>query len=108
MDVVRSITQSAYLGYYIHNSHWRKGYGKEAVLGFMNFCFKELSLHRLEAGIEPQNKRSMYLVKSLGLRKEGLKKRMIYLRDNWQDLTIYSATCEDFGIKWKKRQLNKF
>ncbi len=34
-------------------------------------------------------------------RKEGLKKRAVFLRGKWVDLVIYSATCEEFGVKWK-------
>jgi ribosomal-protein-alanine N-acetyltransferase len=101
MDVQRSLAQSAYLGYSINNNHWGKGYGKEAVTAVMDIAFKELKLHRLEAGVEPSNRRSIMLARSLGLRKEGLKKRMLYFRDKWVDIVMYSATCEDLGIKWK-------
>jgi len=101
MNVIRSVTQSSYLGYFINNDHWGKGYGTEAVRGFVDIAFNDLKLHRLEAGIEPTNKRSIRLIKAVGFRKEGLKKRIIYLRENWQDAVIYSATCEDFKIKWK-------
>ncbi len=105
MDIVRSITHSGYLGYSLHNRHWGMGYGKEAVLNFIKFCFTDLKLHRIEAGIEPNNRRSIFLARSIGLRKEGLKKRVVFLRGQWQDLTMYSATCEDFGIKWKQKVL---
>ncbi len=103
MDLQRGISQSAYLGYTIFNRHWGKGYGKESVLAAIDIAFKDLGLHRIEAGIEPTNRRSIFLARSLGLRKEGLKKRAIFVstRNRWVDLLSYSATCEDFGIKWK-------
>ncbi len=101
MNVVRGVTHSCYLGYFINNNYWGQGYGKEAALGMIHFCFKEMKLHRVEAGVEPTNRRSIMLAKSLGLRKEGLKKRMIFLRGAWLDCTMYSATCEEFGYKWK-------
>lgn len=104
LDIVRGVTHSCYLGYFIFNNHWGKGYGKEAALGMIHYCFKELKLHRIEAGIEPTNRRSILLAKSLGLRKEGLKKRMVFLRGEWQDCTMYSATCEEFGYKWNKNR----
>ena len=34
------------------------------------------------------------------LRKEGLKKRAVFLRGRWNDLVMYSATCEEFGVRW--------
>ena len=78
-----------------------QGYGKESLKALIIFAFKHLKLHRVEAGIEPNNIRSLRLAKSVGLRKEGTKKRMLYLRDKWQDIVIYSATCEEFGYKFK-------
>lgn len=52
--------------------------------------------------------RSVMLAKSIGLRKEGLKKRIVYLRDEWQDLTMYSITCEELGIKWRGSAKTRF
>jgi len=101
MNVVRRVTHTCYLGYFINNNYWGQGFGKEAALGMIHLCFKEMKLHRIEAGVEPTNRRSIMLAKSLGLRKEGLKKRMIFLRGAWLDCTMYSATCEEFGYKWK-------
>ena len=101
MDVLRSVSQTAYLGYTIHNKFWGQGYGKEATKAMIDIAFRDLKLHRVEAGIEPKNRRSILLARSLGLRKEGLKKKVVYLRGQWNDLLIYSTTCEELGIKWK-------
>ncbi len=100
MDVLRSVSQTAFLAYFINNPHWGKGYGKEAAAAAIDIAFRDLKLHRVEAGVEPTNRRSILLARSLGLRKEGLKKRIVFLRGRWNDLVMYSATCEDFGIKW--------
>ena len=101
MDVLRGLGQTAYLGYFMHNRHWGKGYGKEATLAMIDIAFRDIKLHRIEAGIEPSNRRSIMLARSIGLRKEGLKKRAVFLRGKWNDLVMYSATCEEFGVKWK-------
>lgn len=101
MDVLRGLGQSAYLGYFINNTHWGLGYGKEAARLAIDIAFWDVKLHRIEAGIEPTNRRSILLARSLGLRKEGLKKQAVFLRGRWNDLVMYSATCEEFGFKWK-------
>ena len=101
MNVTRSLAQTAFLGYSLHNNYWGKGYGKASVLAMIDIAFKDIKLHRIEAGIEPYNRRSIMLARTIGLRKEGLKKRAVFMRDEWQDLVMYSATCEEFGIKWK-------
>jgi ribosomal-protein-alanine N-acetyltransferase len=101
MNVTRSLAQTAFLGYSLHNNYWGKGYGKASVLAMIDIAFRDIKLHRVEAGIEPYNRRSIMMARAIGLRKEGLKKRAVFLRNKWQDLVMYSATCEEFGIKWK-------
>ncbi len=101
MDVMRGLAQAAFLGWFVHSPFWRRGYGKEAVRALIDIGFRDVGLHRLEAGIEPENRRSILLARSLGLRKEGLKRRAVFLRDTWVDLGVYAVTCEDVGIPWK-------
>lgn len=101
MNVVRSVSHSAYLGYSIYNQHWGQGFGKEAVKGMLDIAFRQLNLHRMEAGIERYNIRSIRLAKSLGMVREGTKRKAVYLRGEWQDLVVYSILAEDFGFKWQ-------
>lgn len=105
MEVARGISHTAYLGYRIFNRHWRKGYGKEAVRAMIDIGFRDIKLHRIEAGIEPGNIRSIRLANSLGMRREGLKKRAIFLRNRWVDLLMYTLTTEDVGIKFDTSKL---
>jgi len=101
MDIHRGLGQSAYLGYRIYNRYWGKGYGKESTLAMVDISFRDIKLHRLEAGIEKSNRRSILLARAVGLRKEGFKKKAVYLGGKWIDLVVYAVTCEDMGIKWK-------
>jgi len=105
MEVTRGISHTAFLGYTIFNNYWRLGYGKEAVRAMIDIGFKDIKLHRIEAGIEPGNIRSIRLAKSLGMRREGLKKRAIFLRNHWVDLLVYTLTSEDWGIKFDTSKL---
>jgi ribosomal-protein-alanine N-acetyltransferase len=101
MDIVRGITHSAYLGYVLFNQYWGKGFATEAVRAMLDIAFRELKLHRIEAGVEPKNKRSIKLAQTLGFRREGIKKKMVFLRGKWVDLVVFGMTCEEFGVKWK-------
>ncbi|MCC2678665.1 MAG: N-acetyltransferase [Pseudobdellovibrio sp.] len=103
MEVTRGISHTAYLGYRIFNKYWGKGYGTDAAKAMIDIGFKEIKLHRIEAGIEPKNKRSIRLARTLGMRKEGLKKRAIYLRGQWVDLLMFTLTTEDVGIKFNPK-----
>jgi RimJ/RimL family protein N-acetyltransferase len=107
MEVARGISQTAFLGYRIFNSYWRMGYGKEAVKAILDIGFDDIKLHRIEAGVEPKNIRSIRLAKSLGMRREGLKKRAIYLRNQWVDLLMFTVTCEDLDKKFDVSKLQK-
>ena len=55
MDISRAVFQNAYLGYGVLSPYWGQGYGKEIVRAVMDIGFKELGIHRLEAGIEDGN-----------------------------------------------------
>jgi [ribosomal protein S5]-alanine N-acetyltransferase len=103
MDISRQVFQNAYLGYKIHNNHWGKGYGKEGVKLGIEIAFKELKLHRLEAGIEPSNKRSIALAKAIGMRREGYSKKRLFLRNQWLDMVLYVVRCEELGIPWNPK-----
>lgn len=107
MDISRQVFQNAYLGYRIFNNQWGNGYGKEAVVLAIDIAFKDLKLHRLEAGIEPANKRSIRLVQSVGMKREGYSPRRLYLRGQWQDMVLFVARSEDYKIKWKPLKQKK-
>ncbi len=95
MDISRMIFQNAYLGYAVLPSYWRNGYGKEIVKATLEIAFKTLKLHRVEAGIEPQNRKSLALAKSLNFRREGLSQRRLLVDKEWRDIAIYAITAEE-------------
>lgn len=82
MEIRRGVSQTGYLGYRIFNTYWRLGYGKEAANAMIDIAFNDIKVHRLEAGIESGNIRSIGLAKSLGMRREGLKKRAIFFEES--------------------------
>jgi ribosomal-protein-alanine N-acetyltransferase len=99
---VRSTHQFANFGYQIYNRHWGKGYGKEASLAGLKIGFKHLCLNRLEAAINLDNKISIKLAKSIGMKREGIKRRYWYEHGKWTDHLIYVANPEDIGLKAQK------
>jgi RimJ/RimL family protein N-acetyltransferase len=87
--ISRGWYEMANLGYQIGNCYWGKGYGKEMVEESFGFSKNDLKIHRLEAAINLDNKPSINLAKSLGMRKEGIKKGYIFENDKWIDHVIY-------------------
>lgn len=96
MDISRGVFQNAYLGYRIFNIYWHQGYAQEACKAAIEIAFKNLKLHRIEAGIAPTNKKSLKTAKAIGLHKEGLSKRRLLINKKWVDIAIYAVTKEDF------------
>lgn len=95
-EIVRGAFQSAYLGYYAFQPYQGKGLMKKAMIQVINYAFKELKLHRLEANIQPENIKSIALVQSLGFKKEGFSERYLKINSEWKDHNRYAITTEDW------------
>lgn len=99
---VRSTHQFANFGYVIYNRYWGRGYGQEAAAAGLRIGFKQLKLNRLEAAINLDNRKSIRLVKAIGMTREGIKKRYWFEDDKWVDHLIYVANPENIGLSPRK------
>lgn len=106
-EIVHGSFQSAYLGYYALAPHAGKGLMSAGLGLVMDRAFGELQLHRLEANIQPNNRRSIALVERAGFRLEGLSLRYLRIAGRWRDHQRWAITVEDRGLaqRRKKRQL---
>jgi ribosomal-protein-alanine N-acetyltransferase len=57
-------------------------------------AFRTYGLHRLEANIQPDNERSIALVRSLGFEREGYSPRYLKIRGRWRDHERWAVTSE--------------
>ena len=55
--------------------HNTKGYTTEALQLVVDFAFRELKLHRIEAGAMLDNIASIRVLEKVGFKKEGIAKR---------------------------------
>lgn len=99
---VRSTHQYANFGYRIYNTYWRLGYGQEAARAGLKIGFAQLKLNRLEAAINLDNRKSIRLARSIGMRREVIKKRYWFEYGKWVDHLIYVANPEDIGLRARK------
>lgn len=90
--------QKGNLGYRVFNRHWRKGFGKEFVAAGIGLGLKDLKLNRLEAVIDLDNRASIALVRSVGMKKEGIRTDYWYQDGKWEDQVVFVATRADWGL----------
>jgi len=90
--IVRPDLHWANLGYQIHNQYWGKGYATEAARAALRIGFKKLSLHRIEAATELNHKAAIRVAESIGMRKEGVRKKFFPSGSRWLDLVIFAVT----------------
>ncbi|MEM9353291.1 MAG: GNAT family N-acetyltransferase [Planctomycetota bacterium] len=95
-EIVRGSFQSAYLGYYAFLPYAGQGLMSQGMRHVIRRCFKDLKLHRLEANIQPENERSIALVKALGFSKEGYSPRYLKISGRWRDHERWAICSEEW------------
>ena len=101
-QIFRAGFQNAYLCYYVGAGYASHGYMTEALELLLNYAFRQLKLHRLEANIQPGNVASIALVKRAEFRKEGYSPRYLKISGRWQDHERWAILAED----WRARDRN--
>lgn len=96
-EIVRGAFQSAYLGYYAFDPHHGRGHMTRALAAVISSAFRTHRLHRLEANIQPANRRSLALVQRLGFRREGLSSRYLKISGTWRDHERWAITREEWS-----------
>lgn len=84
-QVFRGPRESALLGYSLDQEHNGKGYTTEATNLVVNYAFEILKLHRIEAGVMPDNIGSIRVLEKAGFHKEGIAKKNVKINGSWED-----------------------
>lgn len=101
MNIDRGAFQCGMVGCVLSNLYWNAGYGRETLHALIKNSFLKLKLHRVEGLVERHNRRSIRMLKAVGMRREGLSRKNVYVDSKWTDAIRYSNICEDYGIRWK-------
>lgn len=94
-EILRGSLQSCYIGYYLDQQHNGKGYMTEAVILAVDFAFKKLELHRIEAGVMPRNIKSMKVLEKAGFHKEGIAIKNVKINGKWEDHQVLAIVGAD-------------
>jgi len=95
-EIVRGPFQTAYLGYYGFAPLARQGYMTEALVLALDRAFGALGLHRVEANVQPTNRRSLALVRRAGFTREGYSRRYVKIAGRWRDHVRFAMLAEDW------------
>lgn len=98
-EIVRGAFHSAYVGYYAFAQLAGDGYMTEGFALALDFAFRRLALHRVEANVQPANRRSIALVTRLGFEREGYSRRYVKIAGRWRDHMRFAMLAEDWRGK---------
>lgn len=103
-NVVRGRFQSGVLGYDAYDPYVGRGLFAEGMRQIINLAFtgapQGMGLHRLEANVRPGNTVSAGLLRSLGFRREGMVRDMLWLPSSdgaaWRDHVMHAVTRDEW------------
>ncbi len=90
----RGVAQSGALGYWIGEPYARQGYMTDALTCMVNFCARQLHLHRLEAACLPTNVPSQRLLMKCGFRQEGRADAYLRINGHWHDHLLFGMVLD--------------
>jgi [ribosomal protein S5]-alanine N-acetyltransferase len=94
-QIIYGSFRNAYLGYYALEPFAGQGFMREGLELVLRYAFSDLRLHRVQASIQPENERSIALVRGAGFRPEGLSLRYLKIGGRWRDHEHWAITSED-------------
>ena len=96
-NIVRGGFQSGYLGYGAFASHAGQGFMTRGLRAVLDLVFGDLGLHRVEANIQPANRRSINLVRRVGFEREGFSPGYLMVEGQWRDHERWALLAESWA-----------
>lgn len=95
-NMMRGISMSCGLGYWVGEAHARQGVMTEALGCLLPFVFDTLGMHRLEAACLPENEPSQRLLRKLGFHEEGYARGYLRIDGRWHDHLLFAMLVGDY------------
>ena len=87
--------KQAEIGFTLAPEFHGKGFGKEAVTCMLKYIFKAFKLHRVIAITDVENKTSIALLESIGMRREGTFIEATFFKGHWSSEHLYAILSKD-------------
>jgi len=85
------------IGFILRPDHWGRGFAGEALRAVIDRAFAVHRLGRIEADVDPRNRRSLALLARLGFVETGRKARTWQIGDSWCDSVYLRLSPEDWA-----------
>lgn len=89
--------RSCSLGYWVSRSVAGRMVIPTSIAMVGDHLFGSMGLHRIEVNIRPENDASLAVVRKLGFRDEGVRRRMLHIDGDWRDHRSFALTIEDLA-----------
>lgn len=90
------VNNRAEIGGELNVAYWGKQIAQEAVKAIVSFGFDQMNLHAIEAVLSPANRGAIYLLESLGFKKEAHFKDRIFFNGIYSDMVVYTLLKKEF------------
>lgn len=94
-NLVRGVGQFADIGYMLDQHEQSRGHMTAALKLTIQYAFRALSLHRLQAGTLLHNARSQRVLEKCGFQPEGIARKLVQIQGTWQDHQMFGLLAED-------------
>jgi RimJ/RimL family protein N-acetyltransferase len=97
---LNEFVKRAEVGYWLGKKYWRQGIVTEALQAIVKYSFRKLKLVRLQAGTAVENKASAKLLKKVGFKKEGLRRKAMRAKSTgkWHDTYAFGLLRSDVRL----------
>ncbi len=85
----------AEIWYKLDPNLWGLGFATEAANAMIRYCFEELDIHRVEAGVAVENQASIRVLEKIGMTREGRTRKSLPLESGFSDTFLYAVLRED-------------
>ena len=91
----------AEVGYALRSGQWGRGLAAEAVALALQWGFRSLGLHRIEADIDPRNANSRRLLERLGFSSEGILRERYFAGGEAGDIELFGLLAQEMRSRPK-------
>lgn len=96
-NIARGSLWSCVVGYWVAEQVAGRWITPTAVALVGDYCLAALGLHRIEINIRPENTASLAVVRKLGFRDEGMRRKYLHIDGDWRDHRSFALTTEDLA-----------